>query len=194
MCPHRFRAVVGGWPVPECGGPGDVSGCRRGPGLHHGVCEAAPGDAVTGGPSPAGRSPQTASRDPPQVPAGPGARRRSSCGPELSVPTSRAEPAGWLLGFRGRCSPLLRGSPAPPTSASLGVWPGAEPLERERVCLVSRDGQAPDQGACFGFCWGAAPAPDLGPPLLRRWAEARGDCPCVWSTWAPGEPRDLGWP
>ena len=136
MCPHRFRAVVGGWSVPECGGPGDVSGCRRGPGLHHGVCEAAPGDAVTGGPSPAGRSPQTASRDPPQVPAGPGARRRSSCGPELSVPTSRAEPAGWLLGFRGRCSPLLRGSLAPPTSASLGAWPGAEPLERERVCPV----------------------------------------------------------
>ena len=133
MCPHRFRAVVGGWSVPECGGPGDVSGCRRGPGLHHGVCEAAPGDAVTGGPSPAGRSPQTASRDPPQVPAGPGARRRSSCGPELSVPTSRAEPAGWLLGFRGRCSPLLRGSPAPPTSASLGAWPGAEPLERGLV-------------------------------------------------------------
>lgn len=131
------------------------------------------------GPGPAGRFPQTASCDPPWVSAGPGARRRSSCGPQLSVPTSRAEPAGWLLGFRGRCSPLLRGSPAPPTSAGLGAWPGAELLERERVCLVSRDGQAWDQDACFGF-FGGQPLPlTWVPPLLQRWAEARGDRLCV---------------
>ena len=186
--------VVGGWSVPECGGPGDVSGCHRGPGPHHGVCEAAPGDAPPGGPSPAGRSPQMASRDPPQVPAGPGARRRLSCGPELSVPTSRAEPAGWLLGFRGRCSPLLRGSPTPPTSTSLGAWPGLSPWSGRgcaRSAGMGRRGTRVPASASSG----GQPLPlTWVPPLLRRWVEAGGDRPCVWPTWAPGEPMGLGWP
>lgn len=151
-----------------------MSGCHRGPGPHHGVCEAAPGDALLGGPSPAGRSPQMASRDPPQVPAGPGARRRLSCGPELSVPTSRAEPAGWLLGFRGRCSPLLRVSPAPPTSASLGAWPGLSPWSGRGCARSAGMGRRGTRVPASASSGGAAPAPDLGPPSAATLGGGQG--------------------
>ena len=71
-----------------------------------------------------------------------------------------------------------------PTSTGLGL----SPWSGKGCCAVSGDEQAWDQGAPFSFLRGGQHPPlTWVPPLLRRWAEARGACPCVWSTRAPQE-------